>query len=1155
MPQLLLAGRFEIADLTRDVIGQGAMGTVYRGLDRQTGLAVAIKALRPEITLHRPELVTRFRREGEALRQLNHPNIVTIIVDLHENGQHYLIMEFAGGQSLADLLKKGPLPVAQAVSICLDLADALTRAHRLGIIHRDLKPANVLLAEDGTPKLSDFGVAHFSDKPSLTEAGLLVGTFDYLSPEACQGQPLDERSDIWGLGVILFEMLTARRPFSGQHIADTLQAILTEPTPSLTAYCPTAPDSLSDLVYRMLEKERQARLPSTRLVGLELENILIELTGRTPTGRRRATPVTPLTAMEPGPAAAPPIPLAAHVQHNLPAQSTPFVGREIELAEVHRLLHDPANRLITILGPGGGGKTRLALELAGRLANLESQTPVPDRPALNQPVPWSDLHFRSIYFTSLAALIDPADIPATIAASVRLPLEEGGSDPVAQLAAFLSGGSTLLVLDNYEHLLDGAPLVIDLLALAPNLTILTTTRIRLNLTGETVFYLGGMDFPDWETPEDAMAYSAVQLFLQSARRVRPGFELGAGDLKYVARICRLSQGLPLAILLAAAWINALSLEEIAEEIGRGLDFLTSNIRDLPERHHSIRAVFNSSWQLLDPDSRETFMRLSVFRAGFSRKAGQQVSGASLQTLLGLVNNSLLVRQGDGRFLIHELLRQYAADMLAESGQTVAIQDAHCTYYAAALERRLPDLIGRRLPEALNDIALDFENVRAAWLWAVQQRLYSAIGQMTEALYWYMVMHSRYVEGDALFRQAFDELAPQPGEAPDQAWNRLLIFYRIFANDPRDVTLQRLRQGIQAAQEQNDRPWLVLGLQHLANFVIYSSQAEADAAIKAEEYYLASLAKSDGLPFYQAHTRYWLGNFYMNQFRWSDGRQQLQQSIDLCRELGHIGLTADGLSTLAFFSSFYGRYRDARIYVEESNDYRSQMGDWAGIAICRSSLAHLYLLEGDLDRANEWALASLEAYTGSGFQIIPLLDNAVLAAIALVKGDHEEAARLAEKSLGYSGNLSGYYEALAQLVMAGVAAARHEEDKAIEILTKHLAASVAFQEESAPDAETKESWAVLMQQLPLYIKLLDHLGHQRLAIELLTFCRQHPAALPAWWRHFDWLPAVEASLRQAISPESEPDLWQVPVERTYLEVLQALYGHFSPAVAQPDTGIQ
>ncbi len=347
----IIANRYQLGDRT----GSGAMGDVYRATDTQTGATVAIKALKPELLARDPDMLARFIREGAALRDLNHPNIVRMLDAVEQDGNHYLIMEYVPGGDLHGLLNdtSGGLPIDRALSIALDLADALTRAHRLDIIHRDLKPANVLLAEDGTPRLADFGIAHFAGQESFTQAGAIVGTWAYLSPEACLGQPLDGRADIWSFGVLLFELLAGRRPFMAGSPSAILLSILNQPLPDLQEIRSDVSDDLNDLLYRMLEKNRDARIPSVRLVGAEIEALLKGIDS-TPTPRPYARPDSVFAT---------PTPDTDERRHNLPAQTTPFVGRQDELAELSRLLTASDSRLVSLLGPGGMGKSRLSMAL------------------------------------------------------------------------------------------------------------------------------------------------------------------------------------------------------------------------------------------------------------------------------------------------------------------------------------------------------------------------------------------------------------------------------------------------------------------------------------------------------------------------------------------------------------------------------------------------------------------------------------------------------------------------------------------------------------------------------------------------------------------------------------------------------------------------
>ncbi|MFN2224989.1 MAG: ATP-binding protein, partial [Anaerolineae bacterium] len=302
-----------------------------------------------------------------------------------------------------------------------------------------------------------------------------------------------------------------------------------------------------------------------------------------------------------------PLPTAVSAPpHNLPAHLTPFVGREAELAHIRDRLRDPACRLLTLVGEGGIGKTRLALEAAAtRLQDYE----------------------HGVFQVRLAGVRSAEAIVPTVAQAIGFSFYEGG-EPRQQLVNYLRQKQMLLVIDNYEHLLDSVGVMADILRAAPGVTIVITSRIRLNLKGEHLFPVAGLAYPEDEAPEprEGGQYDAVTLFLAGARRVCPGFEL-AGHERHVARICRLVQGMPLALLLAAAWVEMLPPAEIAGRILQGLDFLETGWRDVPDRHRSIRAVFDHSWHLLGEREAEVFQALSVFCGGFSRQAARQVAGA------------------------------------------------------------------------------------------------------------------------------------------------------------------------------------------------------------------------------------------------------------------------------------------------------------------------------------------------------------------------------------------------------------------------------------------------------------------------------------------------------------------------------------------------
>ena len=445
-------------------------------------------------------------------------------------------------------------------------------------------------------------------------------------------------------------------------------------------------------------------------------------------------------------------------QQNLSAPTTPLVGREQELAELQRLLARPDVRLVTILGAGGMGKSHLAQELAWRYRERTE---------------------AGVFFVALAAVTDAEGMILAVIDALGYPLQPDRRSPEQQLLDYLHRKQLLLVLDNFEHLLTAAGLVDTLLRVAPGVKILVTSRAPLQLSGETHYVLGSLAYPAQAATTAAFDYGAVTLFIARARRLRPTFAPSADEQSAIVRICRLVEGMPLGILLAASWIPLLSLQTIADEISHNLDFLEAELRDLPERHHSLRAVFTQSWQRLADTERTVFMRLAVFRRGFTRQAAQSVAGASLPTLRVLVNQSLLqVEQGE-RYTLHELLRQYAATELAAAQQSTATHARHCAYYLDWLAQRAGDLTGPRQAVTLAEVETEYENVRVAWEWAVAHANSEQIVQAMESLGFFYEWRGRFQEGERAFAQAAESLGQGKQSTESHILVRLLVWQAKF----------------------------------------------------------------------------------------------------------------------------------------------------------------------------------------------------------------------------------------------------------------------------------------------------------------------------------------------------------------------------------------
>jgi predicted ATPase len=440
--------------------------------------------------------------------------------------------------------------------------------------------------------------------------------------------------------------------------------------------------------------------------------------------------------------------------HNLPALVTPLIGYETELAQVAEHLAGRDTRLLTLAGPSGSGKTTLSIH-AG----------------------WSQMpHFRDgVYFANLSQT-RPDHLLETIIASLPIAVPEGVATPI-YLWRWLRNKELLLILDHFDHLVGRASLLLKLLQVAPEVSVLVTSREWLKLRGETVLIVRGLDFPTVAEAEQAAQFSAVRFFLHCARRVAPHFALETPeDRLNMARLCRIVGGLPLALQIAAYWVNIFSLSEIATQVGQGLDFLTTPLHHIPQHERSMIAAFLSSWRQLAPREQQLFCRLAIFRGAFNLEAAHSVAQATPDVLLGLQTKSLLRQslpdktrlssgatssaEGAGRFEIPELFRIFGVDALQQqSAVALKMQYArHSRYYLDFLHRQAQKLADRPTPEALAAIQTEMENIGQAWEWAVNQQLYAQIAQAQYDLIVFYTAAGQHDEAAQVFDQAMEVLS-------------------------------------------------------------------------------------------------------------------------------------------------------------------------------------------------------------------------------------------------------------------------------------------------------------------------------------------------------------------------------------------------------------
>ncbi len=420
---------------------------------------------------------------------------------------------------------------------------------------------------------------------------------------------------------------------------------------------------------------------------------------------------------------------------SLPTKGTTFIGRELERAELGEMLRRGDCRLVTVVGQGGTGKTRLALEVAAQQAEGGS--------------------FRDgVYFVELDTLADPGAVAPKVAKVLGLTLQ-GPHDPATQLQHYLQSRRSLLVFDNFEHLLAGAAWVSELLAACPHLKALVTSRERLHLEEEWLFSLGGLAYPGGgATLEEARGFDATQLFVERARRVKKSFELTEDTWETVAEICTLVEGSPLAIELAAGWVKTVVPEDLSTEMKKNIDILRTRTRNIPNRHQSIRAAFDHSWALLTLQESVGLSKLAVFQGGFTREEADSVADVPVSVLASLVDKSLVQEPRGGRYGLHPLLHQYALEKLLERPELVGtVQERHQTFYLKALQA-WRDSEAFPSPRTIAALAPDIHNILAAW-----RRTFAAgcgeVSRAAEALTWYFEVRAQYHEGLEQLALAFE----------------------------------------------------------------------------------------------------------------------------------------------------------------------------------------------------------------------------------------------------------------------------------------------------------------------------------------------------------------------------------------------------------------
>ena len=680
-------------------------------------------------------------------------------------------------------------------------------------------------------------------------------------------------------------------------------------------------------------------------------------------------------------------------RHTPPAPTKGFIGREKELADLHRLIvDDPACRLLTVIGPGGIGKTRLALEAAQR--------------ALTD--------FRDgACFAPMAAVTEAAFVPAALAEALNFSLA-GTAAPQAQLLGYLRDKQMLLIFDNFEHVTAAAGLLADILAAAPHVKVLVTSRERLNLEDEWTYTLGGMAFPtaDEPRPDEGLPpenYSAVSLFIQRARRVVFRFAPDADELRAIVRICQLVEGSPLAIELAAAWVNVLDCAAIAAEIQRDLDVLTTRRHDGAAHHRSIQTVFDHTWLRLSAEEQHVFKQLSVFRGGFQRAAAAQVAHASLDGLSALVDKSLLRRDAAGRYHVHELLRQYAAARLAESPADETLTfDRHNGYYAGFLADRFDDILNGRQLEMARQTEVEIANLRAAWQWAVTHARSEFMRPAVPTIWSFCEFRSRYLEGADLLTQALTVLpaSAESAEAigPIRAHALVLLAWLLIRLGRLTEAEEHSRAALALYEHLNIPPVPGVATDPRVALGILASIRGDYAAMTQWGEQAVQLAEKHEHRWNRPYAYYLLARAALVQGDYERAEAAAQQASQAAHAVSDRWFLAYCLNELGNVALARDEFDTAREHFQTGFVIRQEFDDREGMAIALNRLGTVALRAGDAAAAGQLYERSLALYR-------ELDDKGGLAStlnglgfVALARGDQAEACAYYQRALSIAHEL-------------------------------------------------------------------------------------------------------------------------------------------------------
>jgi predicted ATPase len=617
--------------------------------------------------------------------------------------------------------------------------------------------------------------------------------------------------------------------------------------------------------------------------------------------------------------------------NNLPHLLTAFVPRPDETTLIAETLNRVECRLLTLTGIGGIGKTRLALQTAAdQVAHFGDGT----------------------FFVPLVSVQQSDQAVFAIGNALKIAFK-GLQDATDQLIGYVRDKTILLVMDSFEHVLGAATLIDELLVNAPRLKIVVTSRERLDLSGEWIVPVGGMGYPDTAHAPDWDSFSAVQLFIQSVRRVQPRFDPNANREAVVA-VCQAVEGIPLSLELAATWAHSFTIAQILQCMENGLDFLVTSARNIPERHRSLRVVFDQSWELCSALEQQVLRQLAVFRSHFRFEAAAAIAGATTDDMAHIIEKSMVRVQDQEHYDIHQLLRQYLLERLVEANEDRATRDRHLAYYLALSDAAAPELRGANQIEWLERLDADHANIRDAVLWALEDGQTDAALRIEGNLW--MFWRSRNHSTEAL--QWIEQTLAQYANVNTTLYANAAYAAGIFSSAQGDYAKAEHyhRQALDIRQDLNDQVGISASLNSLG--ILAWTRREYDKAQTLLEQSLA-IRRAGGNTLGQATTLGNLGVLLVEMNDHPQASRYFEEALVLHKQLDDLQGIALILANLGGLSYLQGDYQQSRAYYEETLEIERRVGRNLNIAEVLRNLSEIAIWNAEYAAARAMLDESLQ----------------------------------------------------------------------------------------------------------------------------------------------------------------------------------------------------